>query len=79
MSEFIDVQDIAIRNRIAVDGRVNPTVDDWNDLLTHIDRLEQENEELREFVNRIINDISGYDQEEAKYYWRNELEKILNK
>ena len=44
-----------------------------------VDRLEQENAELREFVNRIINDISGYDQEEAKYYWRNELEKILNK
>ena len=50
MSEFIDAQDIAIRNRIAVDGRVNPTVEDWNDLLTHIDRLEQENAELREFV-----------------------------
>ena len=32
MSEFIDAQDIAIRNRIAVDGRVNPTVEDWNDL-----------------------------------------------
>lgn len=47
MSEFIDVQDIAIRNRIAVDGRVNPTVEDWNNLLTHIDRLEQENAELK--------------------------------
>ena len=50
MSEFIDVQDIAIRNRIAVDGRVNPTVEDWNNLLTHIDRLEQENAELREVL-----------------------------
>ena len=50
MSEFIDAQDIAIRNRIAVDGRVNPTVEDWNNLLTHIDRLEQENAELREVL-----------------------------
>ena len=50
MSEFIDGQDIAIRNRIAVDGRVNPTVEDWNNLLTHIDRLEQENAELREVL-----------------------------
>ena len=48
MSEFIDVQDIAIRNRIAVDGRVNPTVEDWNNLLTHIDRLEQENVKMKE-------------------------------
>ena len=54
MSEFIDVQDIAIRNRIAVDGRVNPTVEDWNNLLTHIDRLEQENAELREALNTLV-------------------------
>ena len=52
MSDFIDVQDIAIRNRIAVDGRVNPTVEDWNNLLTHIDRLEQENAELRSVLDR---------------------------
>ncbi len=54
MSEFIDAQDIAIRNRIAVDGRVNPTVEDWNNLLTHIDRLEQENAELREALNVLV-------------------------
>ena len=54
MSDFIDVQDIALRNRIAVDGRVNPTVEDWNDLLTHIDRLEQENAELREALNVLV-------------------------
>ena len=48
MSDFIDVQDIAIRNRIAVDGRVNPTIEDWNNLLTHIDRLEQENVKMKE-------------------------------
>ena len=54
MSDFIDVQDIAIRNRIAVDGRVNPTIKDWNNLLTHIDRLEQENAELREALNVLV-------------------------
>ena len=54
MSDFIDVQDIALRNRIAVDGRVNPTVEDWNDLLTHIDRLEQENAELRSVLTKVL-------------------------
>ena len=58
MSDFIDVQDIAIRNRIAVDGRVNPTVEDWNDLLTHIDRLEQENAELRSVLTKVIGQAS---------------------
>ena len=48
MSDFIDVQDIAIRNRIAVDGRVNPTIEDWNNLLTHVERLEQENVKMKE-------------------------------
>ena len=42
MSEFIDVYDIAIRNRIAVDGRVSVSIEDWNALLTHIDNIEQE-------------------------------------
>ncbi len=51
--------------------------EDWNKRTN--DRLEQENAELMEFVNRVINDIDGHDQEEAKYYWRNELDKILNK
>ena len=60
MSEFIDAQDIAIRNRIAVDGRVNPTVEDWNNLLTHIDRLEQENAELRADLEFMV-DMSRYD------------------
>ena len=54
MSEFIDVQDIAIRNRIAVEGRVNPTVEDWNNLLIHIDRLEQENAELMGALNVLV-------------------------
>ena len=53
MIDFIDVQDIAIRNRIAVNGRVNPTVEDWNNLLTHIDRTEQENAELREALRNL--------------------------
>ena len=65
MSDFIDVQDIAIRNRIAVDGRVNPTIEDWNNLLTHIDRLEQENAELRSVLDRYKEreyrqDIAGF-------------------
>lgn len=59
MSEFIDVQDIAIRNRIAVDGRVNPTIEDWNNLLTHIDRLEQENAELRETASSLLDLFDG--------------------
>ena len=57
MSDFIDLQDIAMRNRIAVDGRVNPTVEDWNSLLTHIDRLEQENAELREFTQKLLQEL----------------------
>ena len=55
MSDFIDVHDIATRNKIAVDGRVNPTVDEWNNLLTHIDRIEQENAEYREILQKLVN------------------------
>ena len=48
MSDFIDVHGIAIRNRISVDGRVTPTVEDWNALLEYIDRQESENKALRQ-------------------------------
>ena len=74
MSEFIDVQDIAIRNRIAVDGRVNPTVDDWNDLLTHIDRLEQENAELKGMLKHLLEHDCINDHKLDR-----EVEKLLNK
>ncbi len=54
MSDYIDVHGIAIRNRIAVYGRVTPTVEDWNSLLEYIERqdiasskLTKENEALR--------------------------------
>ena len=47
MSDFIDVHGIAIRNRIAVDGRVTPTVEDWNALLEHIDKQDSEIKALR--------------------------------
>ena len=48
MSDFIDVHGIAIRNRIAVDGRVTPTVEDWNALLEHIDNQDSEIKALRQ-------------------------------
>lgn len=92
MSDFIDVQDIAIRNRIAVDGRVNPTIEDWNNLLTHIDRLEQENAELREALKSLLakgvdllNIEDAEDEEGAASIHANfndeliKLEKLLNK
>ncbi|MAI12862.1 MAG: hypothetical protein CMM15_02505 [Rhodospirillaceae bacterium] len=87
MSNFIDVQDIAIRNRIATGGRVNPTVEDWNNLLTHIDQLEQENAEIREASLLLIDSLHLITQMMFdKHQDRNEflkskqnLRKLLNK
>lgn len=43
------------------------------------DRLDQENAELREFAKRMISHITGHDSDQAKHYWNQELDKLLNK
>lgn len=80
MSDFIDVHDIAIRNRIATDGRINVTVEDWNNLLTHIDRLEQENAELKKalsIVHQMCSAMTG--PAYSKLPIHNHVKKLLNK
>ena len=61
-----DVQTIATRNAIAVDGMVNATIEDWNALLAYIDRLQKENAELRDFLKMVADADSASN--EAKAY-----------
>ena len=43
MSEFSDIHAIAEKNKIAVDGRVSVTTEEWNTVLTHIEKITREN------------------------------------
>ena len=43
MSEFSDIHAIAESNRVAVDGRVSVTTEDWNTVLRHIEQITREN------------------------------------
>ena len=60
-----DVQAIATRNAIAVDGMVNATIEDWNALLAYIDRLQQENAELRDFLKMVADADSASNEAKA--------------
>ena len=79
MSDFIDAHDIAIRNRVAVDGRVNVTVEDWNSLLTYTERLEQENAELRDKLNSMVDQFECDHNCEYEYKLIKVSKQLLNK
>ena len=47
MSEYSNIHAIAEKNKLAVDGQVNVTTEEWNTLLTCIEKIMRENKALK--------------------------------